>query len=109
MAHPWRNVPQRLNAKRKVCATAALVEGCASCTINANAIYTQTGAQSLKNNASVAGQTIAAHIKIDTTAAFGRARRTAEFPSEKMLALRFEACSALALNNRSELRNDIWS
>ncbi len=32
---------------------------------NANAIDTQTGAQCLKNNASVAGQTIAAHIKID--------------------------------------------
>jgi hypothetical protein len=32
MAHPWRNVPQRLNAKRKVCATEALVEGCANYT-----------------------------------------------------------------------------
>ena len=31
------------------------------------------------------------------------------FPGEKMLALSFEACSALALNNRSESRNDIWS
>ena len=45
MAHPWCNVPQRLNAWRKASATAALVKGCDSYnsyTINANAIYTQT-------------------------------------------------------------------
>jgi hypothetical protein len=42
-----------------------LVEGCDRYTINANAIYTQTGAQSLKYNAGVVEQTIAAHIKND--------------------------------------------
>ena len=75
---------------------------------NANAIDTQTGAQCLKNNASVAGQTIAAHIKIDN-GSLRMSEEDSRFPGEKMLALRFEACSALALNNRSESRNDIWS
>ena len=42
MAHPWSKVPQRRNAYRKVSATAALVKGCDSYTINANGIYTQT-------------------------------------------------------------------
>ena len=42
MAHPWSNVPQRLNAWRKAFATAALVKGCDSYTINADGIYTQT-------------------------------------------------------------------
>jgi hypothetical protein len=51
MAHRWCNVPQRLKAKRKVYATAALVESGESYTINANAIYPQTGALSLKNSA----------------------------------------------------------
>jgi hypothetical protein len=32
MAYPWCNVPLRLNAKRKVSAAAAFVEGCDSYT-----------------------------------------------------------------------------
>ena len=69
-------------------------------------IYTQIGAQSLKNNAGVVEQTIAAHIKNDN----GSLRMSEErrlIVGEKGLALRFEACFALALNNQSESRNDI--
>ena len=84
------------------------MEGRDSYTIKANAIYTQTGAQSRKNNAGVVEQTIAAQVRNGN----GSLRMSEErqlIPERKMLALRFEACSALALNNQSESRNDIWS